>query len=59
MCIDLVTMTVSLYCTNVDNRSVLVLIVLHSGFDSRINPLFFVPTLSFLSTTHACQNLIP
>ena len=32
--IDAGSMTVSLYCTNVNIRSVLILTILHSGFDS-------------------------
>ena len=41
-------------------RSVLILTVLHSGFVSRttncINPLFFAPILSLLSTWHVCHS---
>ena len=60
--IDGDTMTVPWYRTTVNNRSVLVLTTLHSGFVERpsasIN-FFFVPSLSLLSTWHACQNVIP
>ena len=42
--IDCDTLTVALHCTNVDNRSFLVLTLLHSGFVGRttecVNPIF-------------------
>ena len=50
---DYNTVTVALCSTNVNNRSVLILTIVHSGFVSGttkfINPLFFVPFAPHLS----------
>ena len=43
-------MTVALQCTSVDNRFIVILAMLHSGFVGRtteyVKPSFFVPYLS-------------
>ena len=56
--VDCVSMVVALYCTNVDNRFVSILTILHSGVVGRttgcVNPIFVVPKLSELAQHLAC-----
>ena len=58
--IDCGTMTVSLFYTSVDNRSVMFLTILHSGFVGRLTEsahlMFFVPIFSIFQE---CHNVLP
>ena len=53
-------MIVALQCSNVDNLSVLILTLQHSGWTTAyVNPIFSAPILSLICIFHECPNTCP